>query len=63
MIIGYGFRDVHVNAAVPNAIEHYDLKLFNWVVGPTLRSASWRHPTAHFCGVAPALGPTTAMQN
>jgi len=37
LIIGYGFRDEHVNATIADAIEHYGLKVFIWDTGPNLR--------------------------
>ena len=29
MIIGYGFCDPHINAAIETAVEHYGLRFFN----------------------------------
>ena len=36
MIVGYGFGDEHVNAAIADAVEHHDLKVFIWDTGSNL---------------------------
>ncbi len=37
LIIGYGFGDEHVNAAIADAVERHGLKIFIWDAGPNLR--------------------------
>lgn len=37
LIVGYGFRDEHVNAVIAEAIEHYGLKVFIWDTGANLK--------------------------
>jgi hypothetical protein len=35
MVVGYGFGDQHVNAAIANAVVNYGLRLFIWDTVPT----------------------------
>jgi hypothetical protein len=37
MIMGYGFGDEHVNAAIADAIDNHGLKLFIWDTGTNLK--------------------------
>jgi hypothetical protein len=36
MIVGYGFGDEHVNAAIADAVEHHSLRVFIWDTGSNL---------------------------
>jgi hypothetical protein len=36
MVVGYGFGDEHINAAIADGVEHHDLKIFIWDTGPNL---------------------------
>jgi hypothetical protein len=38
LVVGYGFGDEHVNAAIADGIEHHGLKLFIWDTGSNLRN-------------------------
>jgi hypothetical protein len=37
LVVGYGFGDNHVNAAIADAIEHHGLTLFIWDTGANLK--------------------------
>ena len=44
LIIGYGFGDEHVNAAIADAVEHHGLRIFIWDAGPNLRGRALAAP-------------------
>jgi hypothetical protein len=44
MVVGYGFRDEHVNAVIAYAIKHHNLKMFIWNTDATLRENVLRAP-------------------
>jgi len=48
MVVGYGFGDEHVNAAIADAIDHHGLKLFVWNTASDLRDRILAAP----CGPA-----------
>jgi len=37
LVVGYGFGDEHVNAAIADAVEHHGLTLFIWDTTPSIR--------------------------
>ena len=37
LIVGYGFGDAHVNAAITEAVENHGLRVFIWDKNPGLR--------------------------
>jgi hypothetical protein len=48
MVVGYGFGDEHVNAAIADAIDHHGLKEFIWDTGSDLKDRILAAPFGAF---------------
>jgi hypothetical protein len=60
LVVGYGFGDDHVNAAIANAVEHHGLRLFIWDTAPNLKDRI--HAAPHGSPIWKGLLSTASRQ-